>query len=71
MILLDTHSLLWVLADDARLGPSARSALTAAPAVYSSPISVVEIAIKTLLGKLSVPVGYLEAARASGIQELP
>jgi len=71
VILLDTNSLLWVLGDSTHLGPIARDALTSAPGVYSSPISVVEITIKTMLGRLSVPDEYLEAARSSGIKDLP
>jgi PIN domain nuclease of toxin-antitoxin system len=71
MILLDTHSLLWVLTDSDRLGAAARASLTSARAVYSSSISVVEITVKTMLGKLAVPDDYLEAARESGIRDLP
>lgn len=70
-MLLDTHSLLWLLGDDARLGPEARQHLTSATSVYSSPISMVEVSIKTMLGKLSVPAGYITAARSSGIKDLP
>lgn len=69
-MLLDTNSLLWVLTDDDRLGPSTRSALTAASAVYSSPISIVEVRIKSMLGKLDVQEGLIEAIRAAGIEEL-
>lgn len=70
-MLLDTSSLLWVLTDDGRLGPSTRSALAAASAVYSSPISLVELRIEQMLGRLEVQEGLLEAIRAAGIRELP
>ena len=70
-MLLDTNSLLWVLTDDHRLGEQTRSSLTTSSGVYSSPISIVEVRIKSMLGKLSVHDGFVEAVREAGIQELP
>ena len=54
--LVDTNAFLWSLADDARLGPSARSILADADndAVFSV-VSAWEIAIKWSIGKLSLP----------------
>ena len=55
-LLLDTHALLWWLADDAELGADARSAIgTAEAEVYVSSVSIWEIAIKRKLGKLDAP----------------
>ena len=55
-LLLDTHALLWVLAESPRLGPATRQ-LLANPLndVLVSAVSAWEIAIKATLGKLSVP----------------
>lgn len=69
-MLLDTNSLLWVLTDASRLGPLSRQAL-AAETVYSSPISVVELRIKSVLGRVTVPDDLVDVIRAAGIVELP
>ena len=52
-LLLDTHALLWFLADDPRLSASARTTIEdpANPRLLS-PVSLQEIAIKMQLGKL-------------------
>ena len=52
-LLLDTHALLWFLADDPRLSASARTTIEdpANPRLLS-PVSLQEIAIKVQLGKL-------------------
>jgi PIN domain nuclease of toxin-antitoxin system len=51
--LLDTHALLWALAEPDRLGAQARSALQdPASSVYVSAVSAWEIATKHRLGKL-------------------
>ncbi len=52
-LLLDTHALLWFLADDPRLSASARTTMEdpANPRLLS-PVSLQEIAIKVQLGKL-------------------
>lgn len=54
MYLVDTHVLLWVLTDDPRLGPRTRASLTASSTHVSS-ISILELRIKAMLGKLAVP----------------
>ena len=72
-LLLDTHVLLWWLADDPALSPPARS-LIADPLnqVYVSPISLWEIAIKTQIGKLHGDVSGIQvAALADGFVALP
>ena len=55
-LLVDTHALLWWLADDPGLSPAARGALadpTHEPLVSTA--SLWEIAVKRSLGKLEVP----------------
>jgi PIN domain nuclease of toxin-antitoxin system len=56
-LLLDTHVWLWWQADDARLGAVTRKAIASAPEVRLSVVSVWEIAIKSALGKLTLPRG--------------
>ena len=59
-LLLDTHALLWWLADDARLGAPARAAIRNAEAVFISSVSAFEMAQKHRLGKLDLPAGLLD-----------
>ena len=52
-LLLDTHALLWSLADDPRLSASARTTIEdPANSRLLSPVSLQEIAIKVQLDKL-------------------
>ena len=62
-LLLDTHALLWWLADDDRLGTRAR-ALIEDPAndVLVSVASLWEIVVKVRVGKLEADVGEVAAA---------
>jgi PIN domain nuclease of toxin-antitoxin system len=53
-LLLDTHVVLWWLADDRRLGDAAREAILAAPAANVSAASTWEVAIKLAIGKLEL-----------------
>ena len=71
-ILLDTHALLWWLADDPRLGPTARRHIEdAANIVIVSHVSLWEIAIKIGIGKLRVDLdAALAAVRERGLDEL-
>lgn len=70
-ILLDTNALLWLLSDDRRLGVSARSELSRARRVHVSSVSVLEVTIKQLLGKLELPGDLQEATAEAGLVELP
>ena len=71
-LLLDTHVVLWWLADDQRLGEEARR-LIANPGnhVAVSAASVWEMAIKSSIGKLSVPDDVGSAVLACGFVPLP
>jgi PIN domain nuclease of toxin-antitoxin system len=54
-LLLDTHALLWWLADDPCLGDSARAAIADPEnAIWVSAASAWEIAVKVALGRLSL-----------------
>jgi PIN domain nuclease of toxin-antitoxin system len=71
-LLLDTHALLWWLADDPRLGKAARSALADPDnAAWVSSVSIWEARIKERLGKLRLPPSFADAVAASGFVELP
>ncbi len=62
-LLLDTHALLWWLADDPQLGSQAR-ALIADPGndVLVSKVSLWEIVVKLRVGKLAADIGEITAA---------
>ncbi|TDE99114.1 type II toxin-antitoxin system VapC family toxin [Occultella glacieicola] len=70
-MLLDTHVVLWLTADDGRLGSSARQQIAGSGAVLISAASLWEIAIKAELGKLGVPDDLPERLDRSGLRWLP
>ena len=71
-LLLDTHILLWWLADDPGLSEKQRSAIAdPANVVYVSAASAWEIAIKKALGKLIAPDDLGAALIASELEQLP
>jgi len=71
-ILLDTHVLLWWLADDPALPAAARGTIAdGANRVVVSAATAWEISIKQALGKLDVPSELEEALDAGGIAALP
>lgn len=70
-LLLDTHVLLWWLADDPALSDEVKGTLDREPDVYVSSATVWEVAIKQAIGKISQPAGLLEIIRGSGFRELP
>ena len=71
-LLLDTHVLLWWLADDPRLTAGMRSAIEdpRTPAALSA-VSTWEISIKRALGKIDAPDDLDGAVREAGFQEIP
>ena len=55
-LLLDTHAILWFLADAPNVSAHARAAILDPSNVrWASPISLLEIALKNRLGKLPLP----------------
>jgi PIN domain nuclease of toxin-antitoxin system len=70
-VLVDTHTLLWWLADAPDLSPTARE-LIADPVTEPlvSVASVWEIAIKRRLGKLEVPEELIEVIETEGFRWL-
>ena len=65
--LLDTHILLWALNNDPRLSDPHRAIFLSNQQVVVSAISVLEIAIKKSLGKLTLAVDLLTLLRDRGI----
>ncbi|ANJ28110.1 type II toxin-antitoxin system VapC family toxin [Agromyces aureus] len=71
-VLLDSHVLLWWLADDDRLIRAHRDLITdVSNDVLVSAITTAEIAIKASLGKLDVPDDFEEVISAGGFERLP
>jgi PIN domain nuclease of toxin-antitoxin system len=70
-LLLDTHVLLWWLADDRRLGPRTRELIGDADNnVYVSAASAWEISIKRALGKLKAPAVLNDIVLDAGFELL-
>lgn len=71
-LLLDTHALLWWLADDAQLGADGRARIEdEGNTILVSQVSLWEIAIKIGIGKLRVDIGEaLAAIHDRGLEEL-
>ncbi len=70
-LLLDTHVLLWWLADSPRLTRTHRTLIAdGAHMALVSTISLAEISIKASLGKLEAPDNLADAVRASGFELL-
>ncbi|MBO3274733.1 type II toxin-antitoxin system VapC family toxin [Pseudomonas schmalbachii] len=71
-VLLDTHILLWALADDERLSSKARRLIEDASEIYISAASFWEMTIKVSQGRLDVDLDEIRGyCRESGFIELP
>jgi PIN domain nuclease of toxin-antitoxin system len=72
-ILLDTNALIWLIsgAESRLLGPRSLAQLKEADAVYVSSISILEIRIKTMLGKLESGDDLVVDIAEAGLKELP
>jgi PIN domain nuclease of toxin-antitoxin system len=68
--LLDTHALLWWLADSPELSRRAQAAIRRSPAVYVSAATAWEIAIKKAHGKLKAPDDLEDALRSNRFEPL-
>jgi PIN domain nuclease of toxin-antitoxin system len=69
-LLLDTHVVLWWLADDPGLPEEIKDRLDHEPDVRVSAVTIWEIAIKQALGKISAPADLPGRVRDSGFREL-
>lgn len=72
MVLLDTNALIWLLTSehDTPLGKESQRIIRQASVVYASAVSVLEIHIKTMLGKLSVSTDLVKDIELSGLKGL-
>jgi len=69
--LVDTHALLWYLADDDRLSDDARRTMESADSILLiSAASVWELAIKSSLGRLRLPDDFVAALEDEGFESL-
>lgn len=69
-LLLDTHIVLWWLADDPALTADLKDRLDHEPDVYVSAATIWEVAIKHSIGKLQKPDDLPERVRDSGFRHL-
>lgn len=70
-LLPDTHTVLWMLAEDPRLSGRAWALLNSDREVLLSAAVVWEVELKRTLGKLSAPGDFVELAIGSGASPLP
>ena len=71
-LLLDSHTLLWGLDDNPRLGPYARAAVRSPDnEVFVSVASVWELAMKRASGRLDAPDNLLGACEEQGFALVP
>ncbi len=70
-LLLDTHVVLWWLADDPQLADELKDRLDHEPDVRVSAATIWEVAIKQALGKIAAPADLPERVRDCGFRELP
>jgi PIN domain nuclease of toxin-antitoxin system len=71
-LLLDTHVLLWLMADSQCLKPRTRALIDGGSEVYASSVSIWEIAIKHRIGKIEAdPQEIAAKLEEAGLRELP
>lgn len=71
-LLLDTHVVLWWLADDPTLDDAARHAISDPDnTVFLSAVVVWEIRIKQMIGKLDLPPEFADVLADQDFVELP
>jgi len=70
-LLLDTHVVLWWLADDPTLADDIKDRLDHEPDIYVSAATIWEVAIKQAIGKLPEPARLPERIQESGFRPLP
>jgi PIN domain nuclease of toxin-antitoxin system len=71
MLLLDSHCAYWLLVGSSRMGSDARRRIDEATAVHVSAVTVWEMSIKSLTGKIDLPDRFVEALTAQGLTHLP
>jgi len=70
-IIIDTHIFLWAISEPDKIGMRQHATLeTATNIIYVSSISIVELMIKSSLGKLQINFDPIEIAKHSGFEML-
>ncbi len=71
-ILLDTNTLIWLIGhvNGSSLGPNARKAIEQADGVYVSSVNILEIRVKSMLGKLEASEDLLNDIAEAGLKTL-
>lgn len=70
-LLLDSHAVIWWMADDPQLSKPARVAIETAEEPLFSTATLIELSIKASLGKLRIPAEWSEELLAEGFTLLP
>ena len=70
-MLVDTHILVWIADDNPRLGERARELIGARHPVYYSSMSVLEMVIKKMEGRLHVADEICHHLDGEGFRQLP
>ena len=70
-LLLDTHTVIWWMADDPTLAEETKLLIDDEPAVFVSPATLWEIAIKQAIGKLKEPSDLPQRVQDAEFRELP
>ena len=76
-MLLDSQALLWFMQDDPRLGKGARRLIETVPFLHFSPVSIMELRMKSLSlaqngkPKLTLPANLVQILRDQGFKEIP
>ncbi len=71
MILLDTNALIRLLTEDPPVGPSARRAIEHSNRIHYSAISITEVVVKQMIGRLPPQVDLRGEVERAGLTELP
>lgn len=71
MILLDTSVLIWLLGGSTKLGSAARDFIEARHPVYYSSISILEMTIKAMKGRLEVRDDICADLDDLGLRQMP
>lgn len=70
--ILDTHVLLWWMADDSKLDQNKRQIISDRKnIIFISAVNAWEIEIKRELGKLKIPKNFYEIIKSQSFTELP
>ena len=70
-MLVDTHILVWIAEDNPRLGERARELIGSRHPVYYSSMSVLEMVIKKMKGRLCVADEICNHLDGEGLRQLP